>query len=54
MAGLINFQDEKEVKEFLDNLGVEYTYQCYREKDPEGTGNVESCPAHSADISESL
>lgn len=36
MAGLINFEDEKEVKQFLDNLGVEYTYQCYREKDPEG------------------
>lgn len=36
MAGLINFEDEKEVKEFLDNLGVEYSYQCYREKSPEG------------------
>lgn len=37
MAGLINFEDENEVKEFLDNLGVEYRYQCYKEKDPEGT-----------------
>lgn len=36
MAGLINFEDEKEVKEFLDNLGVEYSFQCYKEKDPEG------------------
>lgn len=36
MAGLINFEDEKEVKQFLDNLGVEYNYQCHREKDPEG------------------
>ncbi|XP_012694997.1 cytochrome c oxidase assembly factor 7 [Clupea harengus] len=36
MAGLINFEDEKEVKQFLDNLGVEYSYQCHREKDPEG------------------
>lgn len=36
MAGLINFEDEKEVKEFLDNLGVEYTYQCYKEKEAEG------------------
>lgn len=36
MAGLINFEDEQEVKQFLDNLGVEYSYQCYREKDPEG------------------
>lgn len=36
MAGLINFEDEKEVKQFLDNLGVEYSFQCYKEKDPEG------------------
>lgn len=36
MAGLINFENEEEVKQFLDNLGVEYSYQCYREKDPEG------------------
>lgn len=36
MAGLINFEDEQEVKQFLDNLGVEYSYQCHREKDPEG------------------
>lgn len=37
MAGLINFEDEAEVKQFLDNLGVEYSFQCYKEKDPEGT-----------------
>uniref|UniRef100_A0A672K5V0 Cytochrome c oxidase assembly factor 7 n=1 Tax=Sinocyclocheilus grahami TaxID=75366 RepID=A0A672K5V0_SINGR len=36
MAGLINFEDEQEVKQFLEKLGVEYSYQCYREKDPEG------------------
>lgn len=36
MAGLINFEDEKEVKQFLDNLGVEYSYQCHKEKDPDG------------------
>ncbi|XP_013884660.1 cytochrome c oxidase assembly factor 7, partial [Austrofundulus limnaeus] len=36
MAGLVNFEDENEVKQFLDNLGVEYSYQCHREKDPEG------------------
>lgn len=36
MAGLINFEDENEVKQFLDNLGVEYSFQCYKEKDPEG------------------
>ncbi|KAI4828548.1 hypothetical protein JOQ06_005441 [Pogonophryne albipinna] len=36
MAGLVNFEDENEVKEFLDNLGMEYSFQCYKEKDPEG------------------
>ncbi|XP_059196942.1 cytochrome c oxidase assembly factor 7 [Centropristis striata] len=36
MAGLINFEDEKEVKQFLDNLAVEYSFQCYKEKSPEG------------------
>ncbi|XP_061539925.1 cytochrome c oxidase assembly factor 7 [Phycodurus eques] len=36
MAGLINFEDEKEVEQFLDNLGVEYSYQCYKDNDPEG------------------
>lgn len=36
MAALINFEDENEVKEFLDNLGMEYSFQCYKEKDPEG------------------
>ncbi|XP_034036283.1 cytochrome c oxidase assembly factor 7 [Thalassophryne amazonica] len=36
MAGLINFEDENEVKQFLDNLAVEYSFQCYSEKDPEG------------------
>ncbi|XP_040039890.2 cytochrome c oxidase assembly factor 7 [Gasterosteus aculeatus] len=36
MAGLVNFEDEKEVKQFLDNLEVEYSFQCYKENDPEG------------------
>ncbi|XP_032884521.1 cytochrome c oxidase assembly factor 7 [Amblyraja radiata] len=36
MSSLINFQNEAEVKEFLDNLGIEYSYQCRKEKDPEG------------------
>ncbi|XP_068448960.1 cytochrome c oxidase assembly factor 7 [Clinocottus analis] len=36
MAGLINFKDEKEVKEFLHNLEVEYSFQCHKENDPEG------------------
>ncbi|KAG8436893.1 hypothetical protein GDO86_007837 [Hymenochirus boettgeri] len=36
MAGLVDFQNEEEVKEYLDNLGTEYSYQCYREKQPDG------------------
>lgn len=40
MAGLINFEDENEVKQFLDNLGLEYSYQCHKEKDPEGKNSL--------------
>lgn len=36
MAGLVDFQDEEQVKSFLENMEVECHYQCYREKDPEG------------------
>ncbi|TNN60564.1 Cytochrome c oxidase assembly factor 7 [Liparis tanakae] len=36
MAGVIDFKDEKEVKQFLDNLGVEYSFQCHSENDSEG------------------
>uniref|UniRef100_H3A7C9 Cytochrome c oxidase assembly factor 7 n=1 Tax=Latimeria chalumnae TaxID=7897 RepID=H3A7C9_LATCH len=35
MAGLIDFQNEEEVKQFLNNIGIEYSYQCHKEKDPE-------------------
>lgn len=40
MAGLVNFKDENEVKEFLDNLGMEYSFQCHGEKDPEGNNEL--------------
>ena len=36
MAGLIDFGDEEEVRSYLENLHVEYSYQCFKEKDPEG------------------
>ncbi|XP_060101968.1 cytochrome c oxidase assembly factor 7 [Heteronotia binoei] len=36
MAGLVNFEDEEEVKDYLENLGVEFSFQCYKEKDPDG------------------
>lgn len=36
MAGLVNFEDEEEVRGYLENLHVEYSYQCFREKDPDG------------------
>lgn len=36
MAGLVDFQDEEEVKSFLENLEVECNYHCYHEKDPDG------------------
>ncbi|XP_006025851.1 cytochrome c oxidase assembly factor 7, partial [Alligator sinensis] len=28
--------DEAEVKQYLEDLGTEYSYQCHREKDPDG------------------
>ncbi|NXQ18226.1 COA7 factor, partial [Peucedramus taeniatus] len=34
MAGFINFADEEEVRAYLENLHVEYSYQCFKEKDP--------------------
>uniref|UniRef100_A0A8D0FAL1 Uncharacterized protein n=1 Tax=Strix occidentalis caurina TaxID=311401 RepID=A0A8D0FAL1_STROC len=36
MAGFINFEDEEEVRSYLENLHVEYSYQCFKEKDPDG------------------
>ncbi|XP_050818402.1 cytochrome c oxidase assembly factor 7 [Gopherus flavomarginatus] len=36
MAGLVNLEDEEEVKGYLENLGIEYSYQCYKEGDPDG------------------
>ncbi|KAM6305352.1 cytochrome c oxidase assembly factor 7 isoform 2-T2 [Aegotheles albertisi] len=36
MAGLFNFADEEEVRAYLENLHVEYSYQCFKEKDPDG------------------
>lgn len=31
-----DFKSEAEVKEFLQNLGTEYRFGCYSEKNPEG------------------
>ncbi|XP_058286720.1 uncharacterized protein LOC116457721 isoform X2 [Hylobates moloch] len=36
MAGMVDFQDEEQVKSFLENMEVECNYQCYHEKDPDG------------------
>lgn len=50
MAGLVNFENEAEVKEFLDNLGVEYSFQCYKEKDPEGNNSRRCHPLTGAEL----
>ncbi len=35
MAGRdVNLKDEEEVKQYLENLGVEYRFGCYHEKNP--------------------
>jgi hypothetical protein len=35
-----NMKDEKEVKEYLANLSLEYRFGCYQEKKPEGESEV--------------
>lgn len=32
----VNFQDENEVKEYLNNIGTEYRFGCYSERKPDG------------------
>lgn len=32
----VNFQDEAEVKQYLENIGIEYRFGCYSEKKPDG------------------
>ena len=32
----VDFQNEEEVQEYIQNLGTEYSYQCYKEKTGEG------------------
>lgn len=32
----VNFKDEAEVKDYLDNIGIEYRFGCYSEKKPDG------------------
>lgn len=31
-----DFKSETDVKEYLQNLGIEYRFGCYSEKNPEG------------------
>lgn len=31
-----NLKSEEEVKQYLNNLGIEYRFGCYSEKNPEG------------------
>ncbi|KAH6941106.1 hypothetical protein HPB50_013587 [Hyalomma asiaticum] len=31
-----DFQKEEDVKEFLDNLGIEYRFECFKERKPDG------------------
>jgi len=37
MAGRgVDLKNEEEVREYLENLGVEYRFGCYHEKSPKG------------------
>ena len=41
MAGRnVDLTKEEEMKQYLDNLGTEYRFGCYSEKDPEGKGQL--------------
>jgi hypothetical protein len=33
----MNSADEKEIQEYTKNLGIEYRFGCYSEKNPDGT-----------------
>ena len=35
MAG-VNFKNEEEVQDYLKNIGTEYKFSCFKEKNPEG------------------
>jgi hypothetical protein len=35
-----DLRNEEEAKEYIDNLGVEYRFQCFHEKSPEGKLNA--------------
>jgi hypothetical protein len=37
MAGRgVDLKNEEEVREYLENLGIEYRFGCYHEKNPKG------------------
>jgi hypothetical protein len=43
MAGRgVDLKNEEEVKEYLENLGIEYRFGCYHEKSPKGKTNCNS------------
>ena len=33
---MYDLKDEKQAAEYIKNVGIEYRYQCYQEKSPEG------------------
>lgn len=35
-----DFKSESEVKDYVNNLGIEYRFGCYSEKKPEGLHNM--------------
>lgn len=32
----VDFKNEDEVKDYIKNVGTEYSFQCYKEKTPDG------------------
>lgn len=50
----VNFQDEDEVKEYVENIGVEYRFGCYSEKKPEGMNDYHAIDIMLCEMSMSL
>ena len=36
MINSYDLKDEEQAKEYLEKIGIEYRFQCYHEKNPEG------------------
>ena len=38
----VDLKNPEEVKQYIENLGIEYRFGCYKEKDPKGKNKLTS------------